>query len=290
MTEGQGLLFLCATPIGNLEDITLRVLRILREVDVIAAEDTRHTRKLLNHFEIDTPLISYHKFNKESKGDHIIEMIKRGSKVALVSDAGTPGISDPGEELVKQAAGEKIDVVAVPGPSALVTALSVSGLSTKKFAFEGFLPRKSKERKKRLELLEQDDRTLIFYEAPHRVKEFLKDLLECMGNRKICIARELTKKYEEVFRGTTRDALKWLNTRKPLGEFTIVVEGNDAVEDKKNLWDELTVEEHLWIYINRGLSKKEAIAKVSQDRDMPKRQVYNAALNLNTQLEEKGFD
>lgn len=280
MDTNNGKLFLCATPIGNLEDITLRVLRILKEVDVIAAEDTKHTKKLLNHFEINTPLTSYHKYNKEKKGRKLIEMMRKGKKIALVSDAGTPGISDPGEELVKYASSEGIAVIPVPGPSAFVAALSVSGLSTKKFVFEGFLPRKAKEREKLLQELKEEGRTLVFYEAPHRVKKSLEDLRKHLGNRKICIARELTKQHEEIFRGNMEEALEKFQKDTPLGEFTLVVEGNQNPQNQKSIWNELTVKEHLLIYINRGLSKKQAIARVARERNLPKREVYDEALLL----------
>lgn len=228
MKDKYGILYLCPTPIGNLEDITLRALKILKGVDFIAAEDTRVTIKLLNHYEIKTPMISYHEHNKRQRGPEIMQLLLSGKKVALVTDAGTPGISDPGEDLVKRALSEEIAVVPLPGAVAAICALVASGLSTDRFAFEGFLPRKSKELNQRLSELSREPRTIVFYEAPHRILKTLEHLKKALGNRKIVLAREITKLHEEFFRGTIEQALEKFNSTKPRGEMVLVVEGWDG--------------------------------------------------------------
>ena len=276
-------LYLVATPIGNLEDITLRALRILKEVDIIAAEDTRQTAKLLNHYDIKKPMISYHEHNKKSKGVEIIRLLLDGKSVALVSDAGMPSISDPGEDLVRLCIENTIEVVPIPGPSASLTALSVSGLSTSQFAFIGFLPVKGKERNEILEKLANEEKTMILYEAPHRLMSTLKDLREYMGNRRISISRELTKKFEETIRCNLDEAIEEFSTRNIKGEFVLVLEGKspEAIEEeKKQMWADVSIKEHIIMYMDKGLSKKEAIALVAKERGISKKEVYNIAIEI----------
>lgn len=278
----KGTLYICPTPIGNLEDITLRVLNTLKSVDIIAAEDTRHTIKLLNHYDIKKPLISYHEHNKKERGNIIINKIISGENVALVSDAGMPGISDPGEDLIKLAIEKGVKVTALPGATALITALVISGLPTEKFVFEGFLSSNSGERLKRLEELKAERRTMIFYEAPHRLKKTLKDIKKVFGKRKLSIARELTKKYEEIFRGYVDDALNKFN-EKVKGEIVIVVEGISEEEIKKverQVWEDISIKEHILLYMNKGFTKKQAIKKVSIDRDIPKSDIYRESIDI----------
>jgi len=278
-SKEAGCLYLCATPIGNLEDITLRALRVLKEVDCIAAEDTRHTLKLLNHYEIAKPLISYHEHNKKEKGPEIIEMIKRGSKVALVSDAGMPGISDPGADLVVLARQADIDVTIIPGPSAALCALVLSCLPTERFAFEGFLPREKKLRKERIQKLKNEERTVIIYEAPHRLASLLQELLEALGDREIAIVRELTKIHEESLFMTIEQAVGYYQDVQPKGEYVLVLEG--ASQDLlKRDFSEISIEDHLLEYMKSGLSKKEAVKQVAKDRDIPKSQVYPYSVGL----------
>lgn len=280
--EEKGTLYICPTPIGNLEDITLRTLNTLKSVDIIAAEDTRHTIKLLNHYDIKKPLFSYHEHNKREKGEIIINKIIQGESVALVSDAGMPGISDPGEDLVKLAIEKGIKIIALPGATALITALVTSGLSTEKFVFEGFLSSNSGERLKRLEELKTEKRTLIFYEAPHRLKSTLKDMGKVFGQRKISIARELTKKYEEIFRGNIDEALDRFN-EKVKGEIVIVVEGISEEEIKSvrhQEWEGISIKEHILLYMNKGFTKKQAVKKVSADRDIPKNDIYRESIDV----------
>lgn len=272
-----GKLFLCGTPIGNLEDITLRVIRILGEADLIAAEDTRHTIRLLNHLNIKKPMMSYHEHNRFEKGPEIINRIKEGLKVCLVTDAGMPGVSDPGEDLVKLCINEGIDVEAVPGVSASITALVLSGFSTSKFVFEGFLPRDGKDRKESLNYLKEETRTVIIYESPHRIKYTLKDLYDTLGDRRVAICRELTKKFEEVIRIGLKEASVLYDTLEPRGEYVIILEGRnceDLVEEKKRSWDSVTVEEHINIYVNQGMSKKDAMKMAAKDRGISKRDIY----------------
>ena len=272
-----GILYVCPTPIGNLKDITLRVLETLKEADMIAAEDTRTTQKLLNHFEIKTPIISYHKHNERTRSDFIVERLLDGKNIALVSDAGTPGISDPGQIVIKGALEAGIEVVSLPGPSACLAALVVSGFCTDRFAFEGFLPRKEKERRQILDALAGDPRTLIFYEAPHRIMETLGDLLEVLGDRKIAIVRELTKKFEEIVRGNLSQINAEFNEGyEPRGEYVLVVEGSTAHEAnlQQNKWRYLSLEEHVAFALSEGISKKEAIRAVAELRGLPRREVY----------------
>lgn len=272
-----GKLYLCATPIGNLGDVSARCLEVFNEVDLIAAEDTRRTLQLLNHFEITKPLTSYHEHNKNEKGGYIISLLKDGKNVALVSDAGTPAISDPGEDLVKLCADNDIDVTSIPGPVAGINALILSGLNTRRFAFEGFLSVNKRHRKEHLESVRNDTHTLIFYEAPHKLKNTISDMQKTFGgNRKIALVRELTKIHEEVKRCTLDEAVSFYEENNPRGEYVIVVEGaSEVVEETENEWDNLSVKEHVDKYIAEGLSSKDAVKKAATDRHVPKRDIYN---------------
>ncbi len=273
-----GKLYLCATPIGNLEDITLRVLNTLREVDLIAAEDTRHSIKLLNHFEIRTPMTSYHEYNKVEKARYLVEQMRQGIKIALVTDAGTPGISDPGEELVRQCYEAGIEVTSLPGPAACVTALTLSGLATRRFCFEAFLPVDKKERQWILEELKSETRTIIVYEAPHHLVATLTELAEVLGEtRNITLCRELTKKHEEAYRTTFAGALARFRTEEPRGECVIVIEGRSIGEmqqERQRSWDEMSIEEHMEVCLAQGMDRKEAMRVVAKDRGIAKRDVY----------------
>ncbi|NLY44416.1 MAG: 16S rRNA (cytidine(1402)-2'-O)-methyltransferase [Tissierella sp.] len=272
-----GKLYICPTPIGNLEDITLRTLRTLKEVDLIAAEDTRHTIKLLNHYEIKKPLTSYHEHNIKEKGIELIERLNKGENIALVSDAGMPGISDPGQDLIRLAIEEGIQVIVLPGPTASIAALVVSGLNTDKFVFEGFLSSRKKERVDQLKLLKDEKRTLIIYESPHRILDTLDNMLNTLENRNIAIVRELTKIYEEIFRGTIQEAIGKFSTGKIKGEFVIIIEGNQ----NEDVELDIDIEGELLKYINRGLSKKESVKKVAEEFNLPKNEVYQKSIELN---------
>lgn len=277
----QGKLYLCATPIGNLEDITYRVLRTLKEVDLIAAEDTRNSIKLLNHFDIHTPMTSYHEYNKIEKAQLLISKMQEGASIALITDAGTPGISDPGEELVKMCYEAGVEVTSLPGPSACITALTLSGLSTGRFAFEAFLPMEKKERRTVLSELVNETRTIILYEAPHRLKKTLNELLEILGNRRMTLCRELTKKHETAFVSTIEDILKFYDIQEPKGECVLVIEGKSRralVQEERARWEELSVEEHMARYLDQGMDKKEAMKCVARDRGVSKRDIYQALL------------
>lgn len=279
----QGKLYLCATPIGNLDDITLRVLNTLREVDLIAAEDTRHSIKLLNHFDIRTPMTSYHEFNKVEKARYLVDKMREGVNVALITDAGTPGISDPGEELVKQCYEAGIELTSLPGPAACITALTISGMATRRFAFEAFLPPDKKEKQRILEELKRETRTIILYEAPHRLVRTLRELYEALGDRNITICRELTKKYETAFRTTFSGALSFYETEEPKGECVIVVEGKSVEEiqkEKEAAWEDMAIEEHMEKYLSEGMEKKEAMKQVAKDRGISKRDVYQYLMRL----------
>lgn len=273
-----GKLYLCATPIGNLDDITLRVLNTLKEVDLIAAEDTRHSIKLLNHFDIKTPMTSYHEFNKYDKAKYLVEQLRAGVNIALVTDAGTPGISDPGEELVKQCYEAGVEVTSLPGPAACITALTLSGLSTRRFCFEAFLPTDKKERQWILEELKRETRTVIVYEAPHHLVQTLRELSEVLGSeRRITICRELTKRYEEAFQTTFGAALVHYESVDPKGECVIVIEGRSIAqmkEEQQKSWEEMSIEEHMEIYLAQGVDKKDAMKLVAKDRGISKRDVY----------------
>ena len=277
-TKMSGKLYLVATPIGNLDDITLRALKILKEVDIIAAEDTRHTLGLLNHFEISKPLISYYKQIESTKSEKLVEMLKEGKNIAVVSDAGTPGISDPGEQIVKVAIEEGIEIVPIPGACAFVNALIASGMNTREFEFIGFLSAQKKDRKEKLEEVKYETRTLIFYEAPHKLKTMLNDILEILGDRKIVLARELTKIHEEFIRGKLSDILE--NMEDVKGEFVVIVEGNS--QSKKDIelenLNQLTLDEQYEFYEKQGLSKKEIIKQIAKDRNVNKNEIYQCFL------------
>lgn len=276
-----GMLYICATPIGNLEDITLRTLRILKEVDLIAAEDTRHSIKLLNHFEIKTPMTSYHEYNKYDKAKILVEKMAAGTNIALITDAGTPAISDPGEELVKQCLEAGITVTSLPGPSAFVTALTLSGRSTRRFCFEAFLPYDKKEREEILQELKTETRTIILYEAPHKLKKTLKDLYGALGDRKLSLCRELTKKHETNFCTTLAEAAAYYETEEPRGEFVLVIEGADKEALKEQALEgflAMSIPEHVQYYMDQGIDKKEAMKKAAKDRGIGKRDVYQALL------------
>ena len=276
-----GTLYLCATPIGNLEDITMRVLRTLKEVDLIAAEDTRNSIKLLNHFEITTPMTSYHEYNKIDKGRTLVSKLLEGQNIALITDAGTPAISDPGEELVKMAHEAGITVTSLPGACACVTALTVSGLPTRRFAFEAFLPSDKKERKDVLENLKNETRTIILYEAPHHLVKTLEELLQALGNRRATICRELTKKHETIFLTTLEEALDFYTDTEPKGECVIVLEGRtfkELKEESRAEWQKLSVEEHVNMYIEQGMDKKEAMKAAAKDRGVSKQAIYKELL------------
>lgn len=276
-----GMLYICATPIGNLEDITLRTLRILKEVDLIAAEDTRNSIKLLNHFEIKTPMTSYHEFNKYDKAKILVEKMLHGTNIALITDAGTPAISDPGEELVRQCLDAGVEVTSLPGPSAMVTALTISGQKTRRFCFEAFLPYDKKERAAVLEELQKETRTIIIYEAPHKLKKTLKDLYEALGDRSVSLCRELTKKHEENHRTTLAGAIAFYEEAEPRGEFVLVIEGADRKKlQAEEVQDLLTmsISEHVAFYMEQGMDKKDAMKAAAKDRNVGKRDIYQALL------------
>lgn len=277
----QGKLYLCATPIGNLEDITFRVLRTLKEVDLIAAEDTRHSIKLLNHFDIKTPMTSYHEYNKVEKARYLVEQMRNGVSVALVTDAGTPAVSDPGEELVRQCYEAEIEVTSLPGPAACITALTLSGLSTRRFAFEAFLPADKKERQRILEELVNETRTIILYEAPHHLVKTLTDLREVLGERRLTLCRELTKKYETAWQTTFSELLEHFEKEEPRGECVLVIEGkshDDILREKQQDWKKMSVEEHVAYYEEQGIMHKEAMRLAARDRGVSKREIYQELL------------
>ncbi|EOT22585.1 16S rRNA (-2'-O)-methyltransferase [Eubacterium sp. 14-2] len=277
----QGKLYLCATPIGNLEDITIRVLRTLREVDLIAAEDTRNSIKLLNHFHIKTPMTSYHEYNKTEKAYQLVEKMRQGQNIALITDAGTPAISDPGEDLVRICHESGISVTSLPGPAACITALTVSGLSTRRFAFEAFLPREKKERAAILDSLRQETRTIILYEAPHHLVKTLEELYETLGDRAVTLCRELTKKYETIFSTTISGAVSYYREQEPRGEFVLVIQGKNQqqiLREQQLSWESIPLEEHMQKYESQGISRKEAMKMVAKDRGISKRDVYGMLL------------
>ena len=276
-----GMLYLCATPIGNLGDVTFRVIETLKSVDLIAAEDTRNSIKLLNHYEIKTPMTSYHEHNKYEKGKYLVEKMEEGKKIALITDAGTPGISDPGQELVQLCYQRGIKVSSLPGAAACITALSMSGQSTNRFVFEGFLPKDKKERNLVLQVLKKETRTIILYEAPHRLTKTLKLLKEELGNRQVSVCRELTKKYETVYRNALEETISYYQEHTAKGECVIVLAGKDLEEIKKEeqeKWENLSLPEHMDIYLRTGKDKKEAMKKVAKDRGIPKGEVYRGLL------------
>ncbi len=273
-----GKLYLCATPLGNLEDITFRVLRTLKEVDLIAAEDTRNSIKLLNHFEIKTPMTSYHEYNKIDKAYQLVDRLREGKNIALITDAGTPGISDPGEDIVRICYEEGIEVTSLPGAAACVTALTMSGLPTRRFAFEAFLPTDKKEREEVLKEMAAETRTIVMYEAPHRLAKTLKLLSERLGDRKVTVCRELTKRHETAFQSTLEESVAYYEANAPKGECVIVIAGRSREEirqEEKERWEDMSIEDHMEYYISQGVDRKEAMKKVAKDRGVQKREIYN---------------
>ena len=278
-----GILYLCATPIGNLQDMTPRVVETLKEVDLIAAEDTRNSIKLLNHFEIKTPMTSYHEYNKVEKALYLVEQLQMGKNIALITDAGTPAISDPGEVLVRECQKANITVTSLPGACALITALTLSGLNTRRFCMEGFLPTDKKEKKDILEELKDESRTMILYEAPHRLEKTLAELYEVLGDREIALCRELTKKFETVFKTTLQEAVAYYEENEPRGEYVLVIEGKSREEKKQEMideWEKLSIEEHIAFYENQGVDHKEAMKRVAKDRGVSKRDIYQYLINI----------
>ena len=276
-----GILYLCATPIGNLEDMTYRCVRILKEVDLIAAEDTRNSIKLLNHFEIDTPMTSYHEFNKIEKAHTLLAALKEGKNIAVITDAGTPGISDPGEELVAMCYEEGIEVNAVPGAAACITAVTSSGQACRRFSFEAFLPKDKKERARVLAEMQQETRTMIVYEAPHHLRATLQELYQALGDRSITLCRELTKRYEEKKKMTLAQAVDYYKENDPRGEYVLVIAGKskeEVMQEEQSRWEDLSIEEHMQIYLDQDYSKKDAMKAVAKDRGVSKRDIYQALL------------
>ena len=281
MTNSKGTLYLCATPIGNLEDMTFRAVRILKEVDVIAAEDTRNSVKLLNHFDIHTPMTSYHEFNKIDKGHYLVSRLLNGENIALITDAGMPGISDPGEELVRMCRDAEVPVTAVPGACACVTALVISGRSTRRFCFEAFLPTDKKERRAVLEELKTETRTSIIYEAPHRLVKTLQELLNELGDRNITVCKELTKKHETGFETTLKEAAPYYEQNEPRGEYVLVLEGcsrQQMEQEAQDAWKEMSLGDHMKLYEEQGMNRKDAMKQVAKDRGVGKREIYQALL------------
>ena len=276
-----GTLYLCATPIGNLEDITFRVLRTLKEVDLIAAEDTRNSLKLLNHFDIHTPMTSYHEFNKIEKAYQLVEKLREGTNIALITDAGTPGISDPGEDLVRICYEQGIPVTSLPGPAACITALTMSGRPTRRFCFEAFLPRDKKERAQILEELKHETRTIIIYEAPHRLVRTVSELLEALGDRELTVSREISKRHEENMQTTFSQLLAYSEVNEPRGEYVLTICGRsreELDEEERQQWEDMTIEEHMAYYEKQGIAHKEAMKLVAKDRGVSKRDIYQALL------------
>ncbi len=276
--ERTGTLYLCATPIGNLQDMTPRVVETLKMVDVIAAEDTRNSIKLLNHFDIHTPMTSYHEYNRVEKGRQLVEQLLLGKNIALITDAGTPAISDPGEVLVRMCHESNVPVTSLPGPAACITALTVSGLSARRFCFEGFLPADKKEKREVLQELARETRTMILYEAPHHLKRTLEELYDCLGDRKITLCRELTKKFETVQPTTLKSALGYYGQQEPRGEYVLVLEGRSRSEVRKEeaaAWEAVTIEEHMARYEQQGMDHKTAMKQVAKDRGVGKREIYD---------------
>lgn len=277
----QGKLYLCATPIGNLEDITFRVLQTLKDVDLIAAEDTRHSIKLLNHFDIKTPMTSYHEYNKVDKARYLVEQMRSGMNIALVTDAGTPAVSDPGEELVRQCYEAGVEVTSLPGAAACITALTLSGLSTRRFCFEAFLPADKKERQRILEELRNETRTIILYEAPHHLVKTITELLEVLGDRRVTLCKELTKKFETAWQTTFLEALERFGQEEPRGEYVLVIEGRnpeDILREKQQDWQKMSVAEHVVYYEEQGIDHKEAMRLAARDRGVSKRDIYQSLL------------
>ena len=277
----SGILYLCATPIGNLEDMTFRAVRILKEVDLIAAEDTRNSIKLLQHFDITTPMTSYHEFNKIEKAKKLLEMLHAGKNIAVITDAGTPGISDPGEELVAMCFQEDIEVNDLPGAAACITAVTSSGQACRRFSFEAFLPKDKKERARVLDEISRETRTIIIYEAPHHLKATLAELKEVLGDRDITLCRELTKRYEEKRKTTIEKAIAYYQSQEPKGEYVLVIAGKSKEQvliEQRSQWEEMSIEEHMEMYLSQGMDKKDAMKAVAKDRGVSKRDIYQALL------------
>ena len=277
----SGTLYLCATPIGNLEDMTFRAVRILQEVDLIAAEDTRNSVKLLNHFDIHTPMTSYHEYNRIEKGHHLVFLLLEGKNIALITDAGTPGISDPGEDLVRMCRDAGIPVTSVPGACACVNALIISGRPTRRFCFEAFLPADKKDRRRVLQEIQEETRTTVIYEAPHRLRKTLQELLEVLGDRRLSICRELTKKFETVMETTLEDAVRFYGEQEPRGEYVLVLEGRSHAsidEEERSRFENMSVQEHVEMYEEQGLNRKDAMKQAAKDRGVSKRDIYRSLL------------
>ena len=281
MINNSGTLYLCATPIGNLEDMTFRAVRVLKEADLIAAEDTRNSIRLLNHFDIHTPMTSYHEYNRIEKGHHLVSLLLEGKNIALITDAGTPGISDPGEDLVRMCRDAGIPVTSVPGACACVNALLISGRPTRRFCFEAFLPADKKDRRRVLQEIQEETRTTVIYEAPHRLRKTLQELLEVLGDRRLSICRELTKKFETVMETTLEDAVRFYGEQEPRGEYVLVLEGRSHAsidEEERSRFENMSVQEHVEMYEEQGLNRKDAMKQAAKDRGVSKRDIYRSLL------------
>lgn len=281
MINNSGTLYLCATPIGNLEDMTFRAVRVLKEADLIAAEDTRNSIRLLNHFDIHTPMTSYHEYNRIEKGHHLVSLLLEGKNIALITDAGTPGISDPGEDLVRMCRDAGIPVTSVPGACACVNALIISGRPTSRFCFEAFLPADKKDRRRVLQEIQEETRTTVIYEAPHRLRKTLQELLEVLGDRRLSICRELTKKFETVMETTLEDAVRFYGEQEPRGEYVLVLEGRSHAsidEEERSRFENMSVQEHVEMYEEQGLNRKDAMKQTAKDRGVSKRDIYRSLL------------
>lgn len=281
MINNSGTLYLCATPIGNLEDMTFRAVRVLKEADLIAAEDTRNSIRLLNHFDIHTPMTSYHEYNRIEKGHHLVSLLLEGKNIALITDAGTPGISDPGEDLVRMCRDAGIPVTSVPGACACVNALIISGRPTRRFCFEAFLPADKKDRRRVLQEIQEETRTTVIYEAPHRLRKTLQELLEVLGDRRLSICRELTKKFETVMETTLEDAVRFYGEQEPRGEYVLVLEGRNHAsidEEERSRFENMSVQEHVEMYEEQGLNRKDAMKQAAKDRGVSKRDIYRSLL------------
>ena len=284
MINNSGTLYLCATPIGNLEDMTFRAVRVLKEADLIAAEDTRNSIRLLNHFDIHTPMTSYHEYNRIEKGHHLVSLLLEGKNIALITDAGTPGISDPGEDLVRMCRDAGIPVTSVPGACACVNALIISGRPTRRFCFEAFLPADKKDRRRVLREIQEETRTTVIYEAPHRLRKTLQELLEVLGDRRLSICRELTKKFETVMETTLEDAVRFYGEQEPRGEYVLVLEGRSHAsidEEERSRFENMSVQEHVEMYEEQGLNRKDAMKQAAKDRGVSKRDIYRSLLEEN---------
>ena len=281
MINNSGTLYLCATPIGNLEDMTFRAVRVLKEADLLAAEDTSTSIRLLNHFDIHTPMTSYHEYNRIEKGHHLVSLLLEGKNIALITDAGTPGISDPGEDLVRMCRDAGIPVTSVPGACACVNALIISGRPTRRFCFEAFLPADKKDRRRVLQEIQEETRTTVIYEAPHRLRKTLQELLEVLGDRRLSICRELTKKFETVMETTLEDAVRFYGEQEPRGEYVLVLEGRSHAsidEEERSRFENMSVQEHVEMYEEQGLNRKDAMKQAAKDRGVSKRDIYRSLL------------